>query len=458
MHKNYYRIFVAFLVAIGLVCMPGFSSPASADPKPEITIHNIIDLTGAYAPISIPSEKGGKDYLDWIADQGGLDVTKDGKGDVIVNYEWAEFGNVSARFMSSYKRFRRANPIIIEMWSSPDQEMLKPIVARDKIPMYGLGMSDPQLYPPAWNYMDYSSYGEGAAGAIEYYVDHLWDGRGEGRKAKVGHITWDTAYGRASIEPTERHGEATGKYEVVASRFCSSLPNEPEIMAILSDFERRGVDVIWSNTIVQTPAVIQDVLHKTGLKDKMTLIGNLWAPADQLIDVIGPTAAEGYMCAQPVFIPGVDDDSAGVKFARMLNDTYRQEAGLPNIQYMRGVRMKANILEAVRLTLVGIMERDGVTLAQACDRITGTDVKEFGLQQLAGYTAEGTVPEFNTAPAGKDDRRLANHDRLIGIKDGKLAAMSPWYQTPRLIPDEMFDEGYFEDEKPINISIIVREE
>ena len=30
--------------------------------KPSVTIHNIIDLTGAYAPIAIPSEKGGKDY------------------------------------------------------------------------------------------------------------------------------------------------------------------------------------------------------------------------------------------------------------------------------------------------------------------------------------------------------------------------------------------------------------
>ena len=42
--------------------------------KPSVTIHNIIDLTGAYAPIAIPSEKGGKDYLAWIAEQGGLDV------------------------------------------------------------------------------------------------------------------------------------------------------------------------------------------------------------------------------------------------------------------------------------------------------------------------------------------------------------------------------------------------
>ena len=69
--------------------------------KPSITIHNIIDLTGAYAPIAIPSEKGGKDYLAYIAEQGGLDVFGDGKSRVEVKYVWAEFGNVDARFMSA---------------------------------------------------------------------------------------------------------------------------------------------------------------------------------------------------------------------------------------------------------------------------------------------------------------------------------------------------------------------
>ena len=98
--------------------------------KPSITIHNIIDLTGAYAPIAIPSEKGGKDYLAWIAEQGGLDVFGDGKSKVEVKYVWAELGNVDARFMSAYKRFRMGTPkpTIIEMWSSPNQEMMKPIL------------------------------------------------------------------------------------------------------------------------------------------------------------------------------------------------------------------------------------------------------------------------------------------------------------------------------------------
>ena len=192
-----------------------FLSPTDglAAGKPSVTIHNIIDLTGAYAPIAIPAEKGGKDYLAWIAEKGGLDIDGDGKGDVEVKYQWAEFGNVDARFMSAYKRFRmgKPKPTIIEMWSSPNQEMMKPILERDGIVCYGIGFSDPQLYPPAFSFMDCWSYGESAAGAIEYYIDNLWPKKGKGVKAKLAHLTWDTAYGRAANEPTKRHGLKTGK-------------------------------------------------------------------------------------------------------------------------------------------------------------------------------------------------------------------------------------------------------
>jgi hypothetical protein len=179
----------------------------------------------------------------------------------------------------------------------------------------------------------------------------------------------------------------------------------------------------------------------------MAHIANLWAPADQLLDVVGPGSAEGYMCPQPVFVPAAEPNEPGVKFAKMLNDKYRKESGMPNIQYMRGVRMKADMLEGVRRALVGIMKRDKVDLAAACGKITGKDVKEFGMQTLAAYTAHDTTCKFQSAPSGKDDRRLANYDRLIGIKNGKVTVLSPWYKVPRLIPDDMIKQGFFKDEK-----------
>ncbi len=420
--------------------------------KPSITIHNIIDLTGAYAPISIPSEKGGKDYMAWIAEKGGLDIDGDGKGDVEVKYRGLNLG-MSMHGSCQPTRdsgWGTPKPTIIEMWSSPNQEMMKPILERDG--SYAMGSvlvthNSIRLHGIIWTAGVMVSRQQGRSNITSIISGQR---RAEESKAKVAHLTWDSAYGRAANEPTKRHGEKTGKYEVVLERFCTMMPTDPEIMGFLSDFEKRGVDIIWSNSIVQTPAVIMKGIHKLGLAGKMVHMANLWAPADQLLDIVGPGSAEGYMCPQPVFVPAADPNEPGVKFAKMLNDKYRKDPSMPNIQYMRGVRMKANMLEAVKRALVGIMKRDKVDLAKACEKISGKDVKELGMQTLAGYTAFDTTVKFQSAPSGKDDRRLANHDRLIGVKGGKVVALSPWYKVPRLVPDDMMAKGLFKDEK-INI-------
>jgi hypothetical protein len=114
------------------------------------------------------------------------------------------------------------------------------------------------------------------------------------------------------------------------------MPTDPEIMGFLSDFDKQGIDIIWSNSIVQTPAVIMKGLHKLGLSGKMVHMANLWAPADQLLEIVGPGSAEGYMCPQPVFVPAADPNEPGVKFAKMLNDKYRNPCPISNICAVSG--------------------------------------------------------------------------------------------------------------------------
>jgi hypothetical protein len=96
MRQKSKRLYLLGALAISISLLAPTEGLTAA--KPSITIHNIIDLTGAYAPIAIPAEKGGKDYLAWIAEQGGLDVFGDGKSKVEVKYVWAEFGNVDVVF------------------------------------------------------------------------------------------------------------------------------------------------------------------------------------------------------------------------------------------------------------------------------------------------------------------------------------------------------------------------
>jgi Txe/YoeB family toxin of Txe-Axe toxin-antitoxin module len=82
-----------------------------------------------------------------------------------------------------------------------------------------------------------------------------------------------------------------------------------------------------------------------------------------------------------------------------------------------------------------MMKRDNIDLAKACKWINGNEIMKFGAQTLAGYSAYDTTTKLQNAPSEKDDRRLTDQHRLVGIKDGKVTVLSPWYKVPRLLPD-----------------------
>jgi hypothetical protein len=94
--------------------------------------------------------------------------------------------------------------------------------------------------------------------------------------------------------------------------------------------------------------------------------------------------------------------------------------------------MKAVMLESVRRALIGVMKRDRIDLKTACKKITGKEIKEFGIQTLAGYSAHDLTSSLQSAPSDGNDRRLSNRERLIGVREGKVSLLSPWYQVPRL--------------------------
>jgi hypothetical protein len=445
MHNNL-KLLAFFL----LVFFSSLPIGLTAD-KPSIAIHSLINTTGIYAPISIPCEKGGKDFLTWLAEKGGLDVDLDGKGDVEIKYVWAEIGDSDGQLMAAYKRFRmgrarfslsemvsypKPRPFVVEIWPSPDLKSMKPIFERDGVVGFGMGFNDLDLYPPAWNFTLLGSITESAAGAIEYFVDHLWPNRGKGIKARVAMLNWEAAYGKTLMDLMKRHGEKTGKYEVAVEFSFAMMPSDREVTEILPDLEKKGIDIIWSNSTVQTSAAIMKGIHHLGLSKKVSLLANPGAPADHLVNILGPELAEGYISIQSVLIPAVEPDEPGVKFARMLNEKYRKDPGLPNTLYMEGIRMKANMLESVRRTLVEKMKQGNMDLARACKWVNGREVKEFGVQTLAGYPAYDTTTKLQSAPADKKDRRLTDTVRLMGIKEGKVAVLSPWYKIPRLIPEE----------------------
>jgi len=168
--------------------------------KPSITIHNIIDLTGAYARSPSLRKKeariifrGSPTRGDWMSTAMGRPTWRSStpgpnsecRCPVHVGLQAVQDGEAPAH--------HHRNVVLPQ--PGDDETVLE----RDNIVCYGIGFSDPQLYPPAWNYMDCWSYGESAAGAIEYYVDQIWPKRGKGARPR-----WPTSPGirLTVVQPT----------------------------------------------------------------------------------------------------------------------------------------------------------------------------------------------------------------------------------------------------------------
>lgn len=444
--------FLFLIATVTFLFFSFFTTFGLAAEKPFIMIHNLINLTGIYASISAPYEKGGRDFLSWIADQGGLDIDGDGKGDVEVKYAWAEIGDSEAQWMSAYKRFRMGRArfsliemisypkpriSVLEMWPPPTLNMLnmKEILEKDNVVGFGISLNDLQISPPSWIFADNGSNGEMVVGAIEYFIEHLWPNHCKEHKPRIAVVTWRKILDKGLVDQIKKYGISSKKYETIVEQYLSDTPSEEEILEGLSDFEKRGVNMIFLNAILPVQTTFMKTFHKLGLSKKMFLIGNPNSPPDDLLERVGPIIAEGYISPQSVFIPSAEPDEKGVRFARMLKERYRKEATYPTIFYIRGIRLKAMILESIRRSLIGMMKRDHIDLIKACKLINGKVINELGAQTLSGYSAYDTTIPFHGVPSGRDDRRLANHYRLIGIKNGRVNVLSPWIKAPYLFAD-----------------------
>jgi hypothetical protein len=309
---------------------------------------------------------------------------------------------------------------------------MQAILERDEVVGFGIILNDSQIPPSPWNFYENGSHSEMAAGTIEYFIDHLWPKQGKGMKPRIALVTWEKDFGKVSMDRIKKHATSTGKYEVVVEQSFTALAGDQELSKCLSDFEKHGVNIIWLNGTLPAHTLFMKTFHKLGLSNKMFLLGSPGSPPDDLLEKAGPIIAEGYISPQPVFIPSVEPDEAGVRFARMLNERYHKDLTPPSISYVRGIRMKAMILESVRRALIEMMKRDRIDLVKACKLINGKEIKTFGPHTLAGYSAYKTTTGLQTAPSEKGDYRLTDHYRLVGIREGRIIILSPWYRVPHL--------------------------
>lgn len=399
-------------------CAPAAEAPAVEEEK-YIVVYEDQDLSGAYAVLNVPLFKGTQDYYKWVNEQGGFDAG--GIKGIKVRHVWADNNNILARSMANYKRYLGSTPrpAIICDRSTPVGEMLKDIVAKDKVVLFNSGSnSDHQLYPPAWSWFGNPSYSEDCIVLLDWYAKNRYQGEGP---MKVGHLTWDTAYGRAPVEASTRWGKEKGTFEVVAVEFMPTLP--PDTTPQLTKLKEAGVDFIFSNSLTQAINVVLRDVDKLGLDIPVGSIR--WAYPTMQASISGK-AAEGYFYAHQGYL-AEETDQPGVKFAWDLGKTYRGADFKLNAMYMYGIQDDAIVVEVCKRAVEAKGSLD----------IAGEDVRA-AFATMKGFAGPGVWPPLS-GPEHPNDRRLALDTRIYETKGGVGVPVSDWIRVPHTVPAEYQD-------------------
>jgi ABC-type branched-subunit amino acid transport system substrate-binding protein len=399
-----------FLIGILLMLLSVYAVSAEAK-KPTIKHYGIADLTGPYGILLPDSWEGILDYYRLVTEEGGIDGHP-------VELIWGETGNVMSRTWSHYKRHKQAGAQLLILYSSPDGEALKNTMVKDKIFCFNFGQSDPQLYPPAWIYIDGPSYGDGF-GAFLKMAKAEWDKAGKKGTMKVGIIGPDTAYGRAALEPGQRFGKKIG-VDVVGQEYPPVVPIDlsPQILRL----KEKGVDWIWVQGLSQIATVFMKNMASLGLQGKIPVAGFWWTSGAEMLRRIGPKFSEGYIFNSYNYLPQVEKDHPGIRKCVEMRRKYHKKD--PDEVYVRGVRATQFVIELTKRTL-----------------------KKYGYNGLTSQNYMSMMDTFKDWKTPWDlgalftitpnDRRTGKDFLFYQVRGGKIHRYSDWVKAPHLYPDDM---------------------
>lgn len=209
MKSQWIRIVVSCLMILIIVAALGLScGKGGGEGKRTIVIGHLSDMTGPASAALIPINYALEDLVRYYNEQGlipGVElkvVTYDGRYDPsrdIPGYEWV----------------KGKGAVAITTGLPPIGVTLKPFAKRDKIPIFPLTTSTPQLDPPGWVFCMNATGGALIDTLLEWIPGNDPD-YPTGRPAKIGSVGWDEAYAQDLRNAIKDYAQAhSDKYDWV---------------------------------------------------------------------------------------------------------------------------------------------------------------------------------------------------------------------------------------------------
>ncbi len=327
-----------------------------------------MDQTG---PLAEPSTKGvlpiSKALYTWVNDTNYIPGIK-------IEYVAEDDRYDRAQIVTAYKRLQAKKPLVIQVYTGDNAEVLKPFGARDQIPIVTYGGGTKAIDPPGWTFVTVCMY-DSQVIAILNWINDSWDVGGMGRPARYVHAGWDNAMGSTGVLPGQLYAAKLPTVDFVSAEIVP--PGTMDMSANAIRLKQIDPDYVWM-ALIAPPA---SSLLKTAKAQGMDLKPFIWGDYsvfmfNTALRILGEEGVDGSLHSTSYFHKSMD--TPGTKRMFELWDKYVKTDYWPTIGMMVGYNPAQTIVEGIKRAVanVGVEKLDGVAIYEALQTIknweTGT--------------------------------------------------------------------------------------
>ena len=330
----------------------GSAFSASAESEKEIVIGGSIPMTGVFAFAGIQFDRGFRDYVNWINEQGGVEGHR-------LRYVGEDTGYQQDQSVSVFRRITSREDVTFYFGDSTAfQQAINRELERRDILMTGASfaseLNDPERYP--LQFMLGPDYSEQVGILLQYIAD-------EQPGARVAFVHSDTEFGRDPISRGRNKAEELG---LTVAATIVTPPGAADISSAALELRRARPDYAIFHGYILAP--IPDFIQRARQMGMDTrFMGTFYTMDQGIIDEMGD-AADGFMGVMP-FRYTYDEEGP----APIMDAIREQRDGYIPVTYTQGWMAGILFTTIARETLAAGKELTGKNMRETMDSLEDID-------------------------------------------------------------------------------------
>jgi branched-chain amino acid transport system substrate-binding protein len=395
------------VIVVGMIGCTNANQPA----KGALKVGFSIPLTGAAAEKGAPIGQGQLDAMTYINDElGGVAGNK-------IDVNWYDTNYDSQKATSIVKKLMEDNCLLFTVVSSKDMTASKEIANRAGFPGLVCFTSTALTQPPEHIYAQVPGYGDDWVAFSKYYLANLWKGQG---KPKMALMLLSNSTGYDVRDAAKAMADKLGIDIVAVEEHAVTTISETQA---LKNIQSKNPDVLFISSTPAPTAIILKNAKDLGMIPGLTVASAHAGFTKVLLDIAGKDICEGLYGIYPTVNWG-DNVPGMAKMTEYAKARHPEFIG--NSDYIVGWSSSLINAEILRKAIEAVGSDTLIKGGKAAWPI----IESSGFGNLKNFNAQGLLGTVDFSDP--KDKRGSKSVKIFKVKDGVMAPITDWIETPYL--------------------------